>query len=46
MIISMVRLTLMYYTNFIAFMEDHNKTWRDIRIKENQNSPPQPSLFD
>ncbi|MDD4395316.1 MAG: IS4 family transposase, partial [Bacteroidales bacterium] len=45
-IVTMVRLTLMYYINFIAFMEDPDKTWKDIRIKENQNSPPQPSLFD
>ena len=29
----MVRLTLMYYIDFIAFMENPDKTWEDILAK-------------
>ena len=42
----MVRLTLMYYIYFIAFMENPDKTWEDILAKGGQKAPPEPSLFD
>ena len=45
-LVTMVRLTLMYYFNFIAFMEKPDKTWDDILAKEAQKAPPEPSLFD
>lgn len=42
----MVRLTLMYYIDFVAFMENPDKTWDDILAKQAQKSPPEPTLFD
>lgn len=30
-IVSMIRITLMHYVNFIAFMENPNKTWNEIQ---------------
>lgn len=42
----MVRLMLMYYVDFIAFMENPEKTWTDLLAKEMQKAPPEPSLFD
>jgi len=45
-IVTMVRLTLMYYINFVDFMENPDKTWNELLCKESQKSPPQPSLFD
>ena len=42
----MVRLTLMYYIDFVAFMENPDKTWEDILAKGVQKAPPEPSLFD
>lgn len=45
-VVTMVRLTLMYYIDFVAFMENPDKTWDDILVKEVQKAPPEPSLFD
>ena len=45
-VVTMVRLMLMYYVDFIAFMENPEKTWNDFLAKEMQKSPPEPSLFD
>ena len=45
-IVTMVRLTLMYYIDFVAFMENPDKTWNNILVKEGQKAPPEPSLFD
>ena len=45
-IVTMVRLMLMYYVDFIAFMENPEKTWNDFLAKEIQKAPPEPSLFD
>ena len=45
-VVTMVRLTLMYYIDFIAFMENPDKTWEDILAKGVQKAPPEPSLFD
>ena len=42
----MMRLTLMYYIDFVAFMENPDKTWEDILAKETQKAPPEPTLFD
>ena len=41
-----VRLMLMYYVGFIAFMEKPEKTWNDILAKNIQKAPPEPTLFD
>ena len=45
-VVTMVRLTLMYYINFISFMENPDKTWEDILEKRVQKAPPGHSLFD
>ena len=45
-VVTMVRLTLMYYIDFVAFMENPDKTWDDILAKQAQKSPPEPTLFD
>ena len=45
-IVTMVRLTLMYYIDFVAFMENPDKTWNNILAKEGQKAPPEPFLFD
>lgn len=42
----MVRLMLVYYVDFIAFMEKPEKTWNDILAKKMQKAPPEPTLFD
>ena len=42
----MVRLMLMYYVDFIAFMENPEKTRNDLLAKEMQKAPPEPSLFN
>ena len=34
--VAMVRLMLIYYVNFIAFMKNHEKTWNDFLAKEMQ----------
>ena len=39
-------LTLMYYIDFIAFMENPDKTWSNIQAKEALKAPPEPTLFD
>ena len=45
-VVTMVRFMLMYYVDFIAFMENPEKTWNDFLAKEMQKAPPEPSLFD
>ena len=45
-IVTMVRLTLMYYIDFISFMENPDKAWLEITGKKNQKAPPEPTLFD
>jgi len=45
-IVAMLRLTLMYYTNFIAFMEDPQKDESVIYAERAKSPPPEPSLFD
>ena len=45
-VVTMVRLTLMYYIDFISFMENPDKTWDDILEKRVQKAPPRHSLFD
>ena len=45
-VVTVVRLMLMYYVDFIAFMENPEKTWNDFFAKEMQKAPPEPSLFD
>ena len=45
-VVTMVRLMLMYYVDFIAFMENPEKTWIDFLAKEMQKAPPEPILFD
>ena len=45
-VVTMIRLTLMYYIDFVRFMENPDKTWDDILAKESQKAPPEPTLFD
>jgi hypothetical protein len=45
-VVTMVRLMLIYYVDFIAFMEKPEKTWNDILEKQMQKAPPEPTLFD
>ncbi len=45
-VVTMVRLTLMYYIDFITFMENPDKTWENILAKKRQKAPPEPTLFD
>ena len=45
-VVSMVRLTLMYYIDFVAFMENPDKTWNNILAKEALKAPPEQTLFD
>ena len=45
-IVTMLRLTLMYYTNFITFMEDPQKDERVIWAERAKSPPSEPSLFD
>jgi Transposase DDE domain/Domain of unknown function (DUF4372) len=45
-IVTMVRLTLMYYIDFISFMEAPDKIWDDVQTKGAPNAPPEASLFD
>ena len=35
-----------YYINFIAFMEEPDKTWNDMLDKKAEKSPPGLTLFD
>ena len=42
----MVRLTLMYYIDFVAFMENPDKTWNNILAKEALKAPPEQTLFE
>jgi hypothetical protein len=44
-VVTMIRLTLMYYIDFIAFMENSDKTWDDILARERQK-PPERTFFD
>ena len=45
-IVTMIRLTLMYYLDFIAFMENPDKNWDEIQARSSAKAPPEPSLFD
>jgi hypothetical protein len=45
-VVTMVRLTLMYYIDFRRFMENPDKTWDDLLLKESMKGPPEPTLFD
>lgn len=45
-VVTMIRLTLMYYTDFIQFMENPDRTWDNLLAKETQKAPPEPTLFD
>ena len=45
-VVTMVRLTLMYYIDFVTFMENPDKTWDSIHAKEEQKGPPEPTLFN
>lgn len=45
-VVTMIRLTLMYYIDFICFMENPDKTWNDILAKQSHKGPPQQTLFD
>ncbi len=45
-IVAMMRLTLMYYIDFVNFMENPDKTWNEIVAKNGEKAPPQPTLFD
>ena len=45
-VVTMIRLTLMYYIDFIRFMEKPDRTWNDIVAKETQKAPPEPTFFD
>ena len=45
-VVTMIRLTLMYYINFISFMENPDKTWDDILERNVQKAPPEPMLFN
>ena len=45
-VVTMIRLTLMYYIDFIKFMENPDRTWEDRLAREQQKAPPQPTLFD
>ena len=45
-IVTMLRLTLMYYTNFIAFIEDSQKDGCAIGAERAKSPPSEPSLFD
>ena len=42
----MARLALMYYIDFMAFMENPDKTLSNIQAKEALKAPPEPTLFD
>lgn len=44
-VVTMVQLMLMYYVDFIAFMENPDKTWNNILAKEELKAPPEPSFF-
>ena len=45
-IVTMLRLTLMYYLDFLSFMEAPDKIWNDVQAKNASNAPPGPTLFD
>jgi IS4 transposase len=45
-VVTMIRLMLMYYINFISFMENPDKTWDDILERNVQKAPPEPMLFN
>ena len=43
-VVTMVRLMLIYYVDFIAFMENPEKTWNDFLAKEMQKAPPEQNI--
>jgi hypothetical protein len=44
-VVTMVRLTLMYYIDFISFMENPDRTWDNILAKQAMKGQPQPTLL-
>ena len=36
----------MYYIDFVAFMENPDKTWNNILAKEALKAPPEQTLFE
>ena len=42
---TLVRIVLMYYIDFYSLFNNPEKDWENMKILE-ENSPPQPSLFD
>ena len=45
-IVTMVRLTLMYYLDFRSFMENPDKNRQEIQENMASKPPPEPSLFE
>ncbi|MCQ7926224.1 hypothetical protein NP234_23790 [Salmonella enterica] len=44
-IVAMARLTLMYYLDFTAFMENPDRGWDEIQSRNRPKGPPEPDLF-
>lgn len=44
-VVTMVRLTLMYYMDFVSFMENPDKNWEEIQEHTAGQPSPEPSLF-
>lgn len=44
-VVTMVCLTLIYYIDFVAFMENPDKTWDDILANEAQKAPTRTFAF-
>ena len=42
---TLVRIVLMYYVDFYSLFNNPEKDWENMKI-EDENPPPQPSLFD
>ena len=42
---TMVRITLMYYVDFLSLFNNSEKEW-EILLSEASGAPPEPSLFD
>ena len=50
-VVTMARHLLMYYIDFVTFMEHPDKTWNDIQARRKASeaqskAPPEPTLFD
>ena len=44
-VVTMIRLTLMYYINFVDFMENPNKNWEEIQSIYEPKPPPNATQF-